>query len=470
MSRDQFSQSRTYPPFEYATNSDKPALKARIKAVCPSSPADDAGIQPGDILVSVDGHTICDYIDWLWYSSDAAIEISIQHPDQTKDTYILERDFGTDWGIEFEQVIFDKIKQCRNACTFCFMHQLPKGLRPSLYLRDDDFRLSFLAGTFVTLTNCTSADEKRIKEQCISPLRMSLQAYDKEVRKQLIGKHADHGLEVLKRLLDAGIIFHMQIVLVPGINDGEVLQETLEWAYAQEGIENIGIVPLGYTKYQTRFSKSYNDPGDANAILDLIAPLQKRALDERGHAWVYAADELYRNAYPTDLINKIPPYDHYGDFSLYEDGIGIIRTFIDEWQRASDDSLIDNFKEKASLNKKQLVIIAGKAQYEFLDPLIKRDGLADYLKSLYVSNTFFGGNVDVTGLLCACDIVDACRTYEQRYRSDLVFCIPQIIFNDEGLTLDGYTLQDINNKIENKASMVSCSPYSYFQEMIELLD
>ena len=145
--------------------------------------------------------------------------------------------------------MFDGVKQCRNACTFCFMRMLPRGLRPSLYLRDDDFRLSFLVGTFVTLTNMTPEDEARIIEQRISPLRVSLQVIDPVRRRRMLGKHAQHGVEVLERLLDAGILFHAQSVLVPDENDGDALRETLEWAYGPPGILGVGIVPLGYTRF-----------------------------------------------------------------------------------------------------------------------------------------------------------------------------------------------------------------------------
>ena len=463
-------EDKTYPPFDCSKKEGRPILSARIESVEPGSPADCAGIRAGDVVLEVDGNALRDYIDWLWYTSDSSIVVKVVHPNNTLDVLTLERELGIDWGIAFENVIFDTVKQCRNACTFCFMHQLPQGLRPSLYVRDDDFRLSFLSGTFVTLTNCTIDDERRIIEQCISPLRMSLHAYDPSVRRKLIGKHAGHGMEVLCRLLNAGICFHMQIVLVPGMNDGDVLRQTLEWAYRQEGIENIGIVPLGYTKYQSRFTESFNDPQRAREVLDLIAPFQNQAINERGAAWVYAADEFYRNAYPDDLLSHIPARNHYGDFSLFEDGIGIIRTFIDEWQRASDEGLIQRFKHQACVSKRHFVLVAGMSQQEFLTPLLKTAEVGACLEPLYVKNDFFGGNVDVTGLLCGADIADALRPYEKHHEDAPIICIPTIIFNDDGLTLDGYTLQDINNKIESTARVVSCSPYIYFQEMIEMLE
>ncbi|MBR5259092.1 MAG: DUF512 domain-containing protein, partial [Eggerthellaceae bacterium] len=299
---------------------------ARIAYVEPYSPADDAGFEPGCYITSVDGQSVRDIIDWRWLTAEDVIELGYIDLDGEEGEIELEREEGEDWGFSFEGVVFDGVKQCRNACTFCFMRQLPKGMRPSLTLRDDDFRLSFLSGTFVTLTNLMAEDERRIIEQHISPLRVSLHAADSEARRGLIGKHAQHGIDALDRLLEAGIEVHAQIVLVPEANDGEVLLNTLNWAYDRPGVLNIGIVPLGYTRYQSTFDHSFNDPGASQAVIDIISPFQQRALAERGTPWVYAADEFYRNAHGVDLLEKLPTAEHYGDFSMFEDGIGIIRS------------------------------------------------------------------------------------------------------------------------------------------------
>ena len=162
------------------------------------------------------------------------------------------------------------------------MRQLPDGVRPSLVLRDDDFRLSFLSGTFVTLTNLKPEDEARIIEQHISPLRVSLHASEPDLRRRMIGKHAAHGLAALDRLLAAGIEAHAQIVLMPGVNDGDALRETLEWAWERPGINGVGIVPLGFTKHQTALHESFTTPEAARGVIDVIAPFQQRARAERG--------------------------------------------------------------------------------------------------------------------------------------------------------------------------------------------
>ena len=310
--------------------------KAVIESVLPESPADDAGFTPGCIITSVDGQPVRDMIDWRWLTADDVITLGYIDTDGDSGEVELERYEGEEWGFEFSGVVFDGVKQCRNACIFCFMRQLPDDMRPSLTLRDDDFRLSFLSGTFVTFTNLSAEDEARIIEQHISPLRVSLHASNPEVRRRIIGRHAQHGIDVMDRLLAAGIEFHAQIVLMPDENDGDALRETLDWAYARPGILDICIVPLGFTKHQTCFTKSFNDPVAARAAMDTIVPAQQRALAERGHLWAFAADEFYCNAYGDELLENLPPTEHYGDFGMFEDGVGIIRSFVDDWEAAAE--------------------------------------------------------------------------------------------------------------------------------------
>ena len=309
----------------------------------------------------------------------------------------LFRDEGEDWGFEFDGVVFDGVKQCRNACIFCFMRQLPDDMRASLTLRDDDFRLSFLAGTFVTFTNLSAEDEARIIEQHISPLRVSLHASNPEVRRRIIGKHAAHGIEVLDRLLAAGIEFHAQIVLMPDENDGEVLHETLGWAYARPGILDVCIVPLGFTKHQTCFTKSFDDPDAAYRAMEVIKPVQERALAERGTLWAFAADEFYCNAYGDALLEHLPPASCYGEFEMFEDGVGIVRSFADDWQRAVESGADAVCAQALRKSNAVARLVFGYATRGFVARLVGESAVAGLVRPLFVKNDFFGGNVDVTG-------------------------------------------------------------------------
>lgn len=444
---------------------------ALISAVEEDSPAYDAGFEPGCYIRSVNGEPLRDIIDWRWLTAgEDEIVLGYRDLDGEEGEVELYRDFDEPWGIELEGSVFDKVKLCRNACTFCFMRQLPADMRPSLSMRDDDFRLSFLSGTFVTLTNLSAEDEQRILDQHISPLRVSLHAYDAQARRNLIGKHAPHGLAALERLLEAGIEVHAQIVLVPGVNDGEVLEETLRWAYDQPGILNIGIVPLGYTRYQDRFDKSFNDPRDARAVIDAIRVYQDRARGERGDLWVFAADEFYRNAFGADIAENLPPAADYGDFSMFEDGIGIVRSYLDEFAEACESGLVARAAAALDASGTKLHFIVGEAMQPFLDDLIEASPLAERLVPLTVRNDYFGGNVDVTGLLCASDMVAAMRAArEQASGVALTFAIPKIVFNDDGVTLDDASVADMEKATGLSLRVVSCNPLDYLAEIIDFL-
>lgn len=444
---------------------------ARVEYVVPESPADDAGFEPGVLVTTVNDEPLRDIIDWRWLSAEDEIEVGYIDLDGEEGVVELWREEGEDWGLVFDGVVFDKIKQCRNACVFCFMRQLPDGLRPSLTLRDDDYRLSFLSGTFVTLTNLTPEDEERIIEQRLSPLRVSLHVSNENVRREMIGKHAAHGLAALDRLLDAGIEFHAQIVLCPGLNDGAVLEETLNWAYERPGILNVGIVPLGYTKHQSRFLESFNKPESSFALIKTIQPFQQRALEELGNPWVFAADEFYLNAHHEEVLDLLPPTHWYGDFSMFEDGIGIVRSFIDDWKKARDLGLDVELRDAMHNANTKVVMVAGEALIPFFTPLVRLTNLEDVLEPLYVKNEFFGGNVDVTGLLVGEDIARAVAARFDAHdgAETLLFAFPRVIVNDEGLLLDGMTIADMERAAGHKLNMVSCTPSEYFTELVQLL-
>lgn len=456
--------------------------RALVRTVVPESPADDAGFEAGCVVTSVDGHPVRDIIDWRWLAADDEINLGYIDLDGDAGEIELVREPGEEWGFEFEGVVFDGVKQCRNACIFCFMQQLPDDMRPSLTLRDDDFRLSFLSGTFVTFTNLSSEDEARIIEQHISPLRVSLHASNSDVRRHLIGRHAQHGLEVLDRLLAAGIEFHAQIVLMPDENDGAVLEETLHWAYARPGILDVCIVPLGFTKHQSKFDRSFNDPHAAYKAMERIVPIQQRALEQRGTLWAFAADEFYHNAYGATLLDNLPSADHYGDFGMFEDGVGIIRSFVDDWEQAENEGLTDRAAAVLKRTNLQVRYVAGYATRQFLGPLTARSSIAGHFEPFFVKNDFFGGNVDVTGLLCGVDIVAAIRRAEGRSlktsensslcveRGSVLYVLPRVMFNDNGVTLDDMTLEDMENKAGANLAVVSCNASDFLLEIIHLAE
>ena len=441
---------------------------AVVESVDPESPADDAGFTPGCQVIAVDGHPLRDVIDWRWYTDGYEIDVTYIDTDGDEGTVVLEREDGEQWGFNFTKAIFDDLILCRNACTFCFMRQLPDDARDSLTLRDDDYRLSFLQGTFVTFTNLSDDDKDRIVEQHISPLRWSMHCVTPELRRRVIGRHAQHGIDAAEYLLAHGIELHAQIVLMPGVNDGDELRRTLEWAWGHPGILSVGIVPLGYTKHQTTFEHSFNAPEQSQAVIDCIEPFQKRAMQERDNAWVFASDEFYRNAYPRDLLDHLPPTEFYGDFELFEDGIGIVRSFVDDWESCRDDQ--PAAARALEARDARVMLVAGCAQKEFLTPLIEASPLAGRVVPLYVKNDYFGGNVDVTGLLCACDMAPAVRTEAERGaaagRPYAFAAVPEVVFNADGVTLDGATFDEMEAQAGFPMHVVSCDASSYLPQIV----
>lgn len=476
MSAPRSEQAPSYPPADAARKAGGAFRGAPIAHVEPYSPADDAGFTSGCFITAVDGHPVRDVIDWRWLSADDVMEVSYVDADGDAGVVELVRDEGEDWGFDFDGLVFDDVIQCKNACTFCFMHQLPKGLRPSLTLRDDDFRLSFLVGTFVTLTNLSAQDEARIVDQRISPLHVSLQAADPQVRRRIIGKNAQHGLDAFERLLAAGVRAHTQIVLVPGQNDGAVLRDTLAWAWRHPGILDVGIVPLGYTRYQTRFDHSFNSVQASAEVLSTIMPFQRRAMDERGHAWVFAADEFYSNAYGPNLVQNLPPTSFYGDFELFEDGIGIVRSTVDDWNEAVSSGIVARAGQAALKAHARVRMIAGLAQKNFLDALVRQAGIGAWFSPLYVKNRFFGGNVDVTGLLVGADIADAVLADRAAYAAQndgtphVLYAVPRVVLNDDGVLLDDMNVQDMESAAGCRLHVVSCNPTQYFMQFAQLIE
>lgn len=447
---------------------------ALVVSVAEGSPAEDAGFEAGDRVIAINGRPLRDIIDWRWHAADDEVVLDVLANDGQRCEVELERFPDEDWGLAFEGSIFDGVRTCRNACTFCFMRQLPKGVRPSLVLRDDDYRLSFLMGNFVTLTNLDDGDIERIVEQRLSPLRVSLHAIDPGARRTLMGRNAQRGMDNLERLLDAGIEVDAQIVLVPDVNDGEVLAETLEWAYAHPGVRNVGIVPLGFTRFQDDFDHGFDDPASALRILRSIEPLQQRAMAERGHAWVVAADELYRNAYGERVLEELPAPSFYGDYDMFEDGIGIIRSMVDELESVLGETAADLRAAHG-----HVAFICGEAMMPYFAQVLVDHGLADRIRPLPVANEWLGGNVNVTGLLSGQDVARAIAADALEADEETLYAIPDVLFNDDGLTLDDLTIDDLRACAAGESGCGSLAerifacppnPIDYIQRILEKLD
>ncbi|MHB1016822.1 MAG: DUF512 domain-containing protein [Coriobacteriia bacterium] len=382
-----------------------------------------AGLRRGDVVRSVDGMPVRDVIDWLWLTDEPAFELDIERDGQPL-VLSVRRSSAEPLGVSFDAPLFDAIQECDNACAFCFVSQLPAGLRPSLYVRDDDYRLSFLSGNFVTLTNLADADVDRIVAQHLSPLHVSVHAVDPDVRQRLICPTVeDRALELLDVLLAAGIEVHVQIVLVPGVNDDDVLEETLGYLAGRPGIVSVGCVPMGYTGHQRRFAASY-DRDLARATLARIARWQQLMRAERDAGWVYAADELYLLA-----GDDLPGVEDYDDFPQYENGIGMVTAFCAEFSEALAETAMP---ERADWGGPcPVTAVTGMLFAPVLRHVLDAAGFGA-VAVLPVENRLFGGNVSVTGLLSGRDITEAVAADGAAG----TYLVPEVVVNSDGLLLD----------------------------------
>lgn len=440
---------------------------AWVAAVEEGSPAWEAGIEPGMRVVSVNGVEPRDLIDWRWEADGAWCELEVFDPrDGTTSPCELWREPGQDWGVDFTDVLFDGIRTCVNACQFCFMAMLPPEARATLTLRDDDYRLSFLQGNFVTLTNVSDEEAERIVACGLSPMNVSIHAITPEVRRSLIGRHADRGIEVLERLLAGGIEVHAQIVLCPGINDGAELAATLDWAEARPGITSLAVVPLGYTKHSRRFNRSYSDdPEAAREVVRLIEPYQRRAREALGITRFQLSDEFYVAA-----RLEVPPAETYDGYPQFYDGIGMLRSFLDEAALVARSRAAELARIDACLGEKnlRLLLVCGEAAAETIDVFARLLSPSGRASVTAIRNDYFGGDVNVTGLIVSEDLL----AQLPKDLNGMLVVLPEVMFNFDKLTLDGDTQERILNELERRGAraIVSVtSPTDYLDALLAAL-
>src|SRR5215208_13453 len=290
----------------------------RVAKVTPGSIAEEIGIVPGTELVSIDGREIRDFLDWEFLSAEDEVIVEARLPDGEQVIYEIARPDGESIGVALEP---PTVRRCANRCEFCFIEGLPQGLRKNLYIRDDDYRLSFTYGNFATLSNVKERDIARILEYRLSPLYVSVHATNWEARKILLNNpRVPNIVDQLTRLAEGGIQFHCQMVVVPGLNDGDVLEESLRdlWNLG-DAVLSAAVVPVGLTQFSHLYTGKPMGAAAAGQLLDRVAVWSQRARRERGENWVFGSDELY-------LLGEtpLPPAEHYGEFAQIENGIGAI--------------------------------------------------------------------------------------------------------------------------------------------------
>ncbi|MER3524010.1 MAG: DUF512 domain-containing protein [Ignavibacteria bacterium] len=406
----------------------------KITTVEPNSIAEELGIRPGDELLEINGKRVADAIDFRFYESDAEISIKIARRGEVT-IYDIGKDDGERIGLAFEDF---RILACGNDCIFCFVDQNPQGLRSQLYFRDGDYRLSFMYGNYTTMTNAGPAILRRIVEQRLSPQYISVHVTDYAIRKRLMGlKKDDKILEKIAYLHDHGIDMHTQIVLCPGINDGDALRKTVFDLYRfNKHIVSLAIAPVGLTDHRFGLTELQRvDCEYANALLDRIEPWQERFRNEIGRAFVYASDEFHIVA-----GREIPPEEYYDGFPQTENGVGLVRSFLNEFHRQAT-SFPRSMSARARMTLATAELPAGFMQEVVVRELSRIDNLE--VRVEIVPNVLFGRSVTVAGLLSGKCLVSSLRGKEL---GD-VLLLPPDILNHEALLLDDMTVPQLEQTL-----------------------
>ena len=409
-----------------------------ISKVYKDSIADELGIEVGDLLISINGEPIHDIIEYRFLLSDEYLEVEIQKQNREVYIYEIEKDYDDDLGIEFTNPIIDKAKSCRNKCVFCFIDQLPKGMRETLYFKDDDSRLSFLQGNFVTLSNMSEEDINNIIKYRISPINISVHTTNPELRKTMIkNKFAGNLYSIMERLAEAQIQMNCQIVLCPGYNDKEELERTVsDLTKLYPYVNSAAAVPVGITKHREHLPnlEIFNEK-TAGETIDQVDKLQKKYLKELGTRFIFLSDEFYIMA-----NRKLLDYDEYEGFIQFENGVGMISKF----EREIKDYL-ENLSEDHKSKIKKVSIATGHSAYEFMCEMAKciMEKCPNVQIDVYkIINNFFGDTITVSGLVTATDIIDQLK---DKNLGETLYIPRSMLKADEEIFLDNITLENLSD-------------------------
>ncbi|MFN2565941.1 MAG: DUF512 domain-containing protein [Gemmatimonadaceae bacterium] len=396
----------------------------RVSRILPGSIADQLGVVPGTELVTVNGHELADFIDWEFLAADVELTVEARLPDGADVVYEIERDEAEPIGVELEP---PTIRRCANRCEFCFIEGLPRALRKSLYVRDDDYRLSFAYGNFATLSNLKDRDFDRILRYRLSPLYVSVHATPWEARKRLLNNpRVPNIVEQLTRLAAGGVQFHCQMVVVPGLNDGDILEASLAdlWAFG-ESVLSVALVPVGLTQFSHLYRGTPMGPEDAGRLLDAAERWGAHARRERGDTWVYGSDELYLLA-----GRPLPEAEFYGDFAQIENGVGAVA--------ALRQRVHDGLGTLPRLDDTLIGVVTGASMTPLMPRLLNALGETTGARFVLLAaeNSLFGPTVTTAGLLVSSDIR---RALAGAQNLDVAL-IPAESLNDDGVFLDDVPL------------------------------
>jgi putative radical SAM enzyme (TIGR03279 family) len=441
----------------------------RVVSVSPGSPAERAGLRPGDELLTLNGEAPRDVIRYRVLADEAVVELDVRRGGLER-VVRVEKRAGEPLGAEVHSALFDRIRTCDNHCPFCFIYQLPKGMRKSLYVKDDDYRLSFLYGNFTTLTRFTEADLERVIDEGLGPLYVSIHATDPDLRSRLLrNRRGATSLRWLRLLLDAGVEVHGQVVVCPGVNDGPALDGTFLGVLDRfPELASVGVVPLGVSAHNTEGDMRVHAPGEAEAVLDSIDRWQAVFGDVLGRRMVFAADEYYLMA-----DRPFPTAEEYEGFPQHENGIGMARTFLTEVEAALaggramagaatgsrggffqwvDGAPAEGYRsprrdgavglslaagdgDVAPARPAEVALLTGEYGARVLEPVLAAlaQAAGRPVRALPVPNRIFGGNIAVTGLLAGADVA---AVLDREPPSGVRYLLPDVTLS-RGVFLDG---------------------------------
>jgi len=384
----------------------RPPAPGLVSAVRPESLAAEAGIESGDSIVSVDGRILRDVVDFQFYAASHEVQVAIKKANGLDDLVVFEKEIDEDLGIEFERATWDDVTLCNNNCFFCFLKGLPKGMRKTLYMKDDDYRLSFLHGNFVTLTNLEEADWERLEEQRLSPLNVSVHATELELRRHMLSNPtAPDILEQLRRLGSLGLRAHTQIVLCPGVNDGEHLARSIaDLGALYPTVQTVSVVPVGASPKLEDWSLNRDGiplvrptPESARNVIGVLRPLQKEFRRQYGATIVQCSDEFYVTA-----GLPIPGRIAYDGFPQYENGIGMVRTMLEDWSRTKR-----RVRPGCATGRRAIIGTAALIAPRLAEVAAEVSAATGAsIEVVGVTNTVFGERVNVSGLVCGKDYVE----------------------------------------------------------------
>lgn len=417
-------------------------MKNIIVKVLKNSIAEEMELEPGDELITVNNCIVKDYIDYKYQISDENVLFEVRKKDGEIWELEIEKEYDEDIGIVFENPLMDNIKVCSNKCIFCFIDQMPKGMRKTLYVKDDDTRLSFLYGNFITLTNLKEDEIERIIKYKISPIKVSVHTTDSELRKYMMGndKNIDI-LESLKMLIDAGITVDCQIVLVRDVNDGKQLQKTIsDLSSLHPGLRSVAVVPVGLTKFRDRLTEIRPfDKESATELVNEVSNIQRELYEKLGTRFIFIADEFYITS-----GMDFPAYDDYEDFDQLENGIGMCRLF-----KQQIEDLIDEYEDSEPIAE-ELTFVTGAAAYELMVELSEKimKKIPVKINVVKIINDYFGKRITVSGLTTGKDIIEQLKG--KNYKNII---LPRNMINDNNVMLDDLTTKDLEKELNTEVTV-----------------